>query len=929
MKLKIIFATLFLFFNTYTFSQTNFKISGKIKENVSKTPLIKASATVLNQRDSNIVKFGWSNLTGDFLLSNIPKGDFILLVSYPGYADYVEKFSIDATQTTKNFNSIILITKALLLNEVIVKGQHTMLKIKGDTLEFDSKAFKIEPNAKVEDMLKQIPGMQVDRNGKITAYGQQIEKVLLDGEEFFGDDPTLITKNIRADMVDKIQLYDKPSTIAATTGINDGNSKKTLNIKLKEDKKKGLFGKISAGLGTNKFYQEQAMLNIFNPKRKIAVFANTANTGRVGLTQSDNNKYGFAAQSFEIFGGGILSSFVGATYNEFSNERYNGQGIPSAITAGVHLDQKFNKDKQYLNTNYLYGSLDVKGQLNNLNRNQVANAIQTNNTDRSFNNDAFNHHFNASYRINLDSLSTLEITLGTNIKKNENKNSFISSTASSIDGALFNSNRLVSNNANLFDFGSSALYTTKFKKPRRTLSLLINQYTYTNLAKGYLDVSTNFLNSNNTIDSTQQISQFKQNEVKSNLLSGTLSFSESISKSFSTVLSYGIGINSSSAIRESFNKAKDGEYRDLDQIFSNDYTFRETANRFGSSLVFNKKNIYTTLGLAANVFSFEQLDQTVNQKFKKNYTNLSPSIMFRNSYPQRGFLTLAYSGKPIQPSIEQTQPIRSNEDPLNIRIGNPELRPSFLNRFNAIYLIAKPSGGRNFNFNIIYTTTTNPFVNSSIINASGETQFQTVNLRSKSVQNFSASTGYSKNIKKKDLTLSFELRYNFNNYYGFTNKELLESRLNVFGAKLSSTIYKTNKYILDFNLRPSYNQSTSSQNAQLDNSGFTMDADAYLNITLTKTLSFTTTTSYSYQAKTKVFDTSNQIVLLNMVLSKSFFKDKSLRASISGNDLLNQNIGFNRSVLGSYLNETTYTTIKRYMIFSLAWDFSKFGKSLN
>jgi hypothetical protein len=166
--------------------------------------------------------------------------------------------------------------KSRLLKEVLIKGTVAAIKIKGDTTEYNAKAFVIQPNSKVEDLLKQLPGIQVDKDGKITAQGQTVNKVLVDGEEFFGDDPTLVTKNIRGDMVDKVQLYDKKSDQATFTGIDDGEKTKTINIKLKEDKKNGYFGKIDAGVGTDGYYEGQALYNKFKGKKKFRLMVPSA-----------------------------------------------------------------------------------------------------------------------------------------------------------------------------------------------------------------------------------------------------------------------------------------------------------------------------------------------------------------------------------------------------------------------------------------------------------------------------------------------------------------------------------------------------------------------------------------------------------------------------------------------------------------------------
>ncbi|MGN6177677.1 MAG: carboxypeptidase regulatory-like domain-containing protein, partial [Mucilaginibacter sp.] len=205
-------------------SQTNYSIKGSTGDAGSNVKLPGTTVMVLNQKDSIMRAFTWAGGTGQFAINNLPKGKFLLLMTYPGYADYVEKFTLDSANTSHDFGYIDMVLKTKLLKDVIVKGEVDAIKIKGDTTEFNAKAYKVQPNATVEDLIKQFPGFQVDKDGKITAHGKAVEKVLVDGEEFFGDDPTLVTKNLRADMVDKAQIYEKKSDQAAFTGIDDGKT---------------------------------------------------------------------------------------------------------------------------------------------------------------------------------------------------------------------------------------------------------------------------------------------------------------------------------------------------------------------------------------------------------------------------------------------------------------------------------------------------------------------------------------------------------------------------------------------------------------------------------------------------------------------------------------------------------------------------------
>src|ERR1700679_2695219 len=271
MKFTLLLLTFFLFFSIAATAQNTYSVSGVMVDTAAKVKLPNTSVMILNSKDSTLVSFARTDKNGSFGIGNLHKGKFILLTVYPAYADYVEQFSLDSAKTTHDFGKVSMILKAKLLSEVIIKGSHIPIKIKGDTTEFNAKAYVIQPNDKVEDLLRQLPGIQVDHDGKITAQGETVTKVLLDGEEFFGDDPLLVTRNIRADMVDKVQLYNKKTDQAAFTGIDDGKTTKTINIILKEDRKNGVFGKIIAGGGTDGYHEEEAMYNQFKNKEKISI----------------------------------------------------------------------------------------------------------------------------------------------------------------------------------------------------------------------------------------------------------------------------------------------------------------------------------------------------------------------------------------------------------------------------------------------------------------------------------------------------------------------------------------------------------------------------------------------------------------------------------------------------------------------------------
>jgi hypothetical protein len=646
-------------------AQGPYSIKGMATDTASKTRLTGATICILNAKDSTLRRFIYAADNGLFSQTGLPAGKFILLVTYPDYADYVEMFTLNPEHPAHDFGSINMQLKSRLLQEVLIKGGVTAIKIKGDTTEFNAKAYVIQPNDRVEDLIRQFPGIQVDKDGKITAQGQTVTKVLLDGEEFFGDDPTLVTKNIRADMVDKVQLYDKKSDQAAFTGIDDGVKIKTLNIKLKEDKKNGYFGKVDAGIGTDGHYQEQGMYNRFTSRQKLSIYITDANTGKTGLSGQDNDKY---TNNSNDAGGNVLS--------------YNNQGIPTARTSGVHYDTKWDNNRQSLNTNYRIGSLTVDGTNNTLTQNNLPTGVINTDANQTFKNYTFRQKLDAAYQITFDTTATLKITADGAFKNAKTDNNYLTVSRRGDDTLLNRNARDLTNNSDQHVFNASALYTKKLKKKGRTFSILLNGTINNNQSTGYLKSEADFYNNAGLLDSTQIIDQYKTTINNNTILNTNFTYTEPLSKTLSVVLNYGLNINNSRSTQRSFNQSAAGSYNLLDTALSNDFKLNQFTNQAGALFVYKKGKAIVDVGTRAANVAFNQVDEYTGDSYKRNFINWYPSVTYLYQFSRSRTLDIYYDGNTTQPSISQIQPVKVNNDPLNIYEGNQSLKPSFTNRLS-------------------------------------------------------------------------------------------------------------------------------------------------------------------------------------------------------------------------------------------------------
>lgn len=927
MKFTILLLTACLLSTVSAFAQSPFTVKGFVTDTSTNTKLANSTVSVLNAKDSTLVRFTRVNPAGTFSITSLKKGKFILLVTYPEYADYVETFTLDSAKNSRDFGKVSMVLKAKLLADVIIKGTRAAIKIKGDTTEFDPRAFKIQPNATVEDLLKQLPGIQVDKDGKITAQGQTVPKVLVDGEEFFGDDPTLVTKNLRADMVDKVQLYDKKSDQATFTGIDDGEKTKTINIQLKADKKNGYFGKLEGGVGTDGHYQGTALFNRFKAKSKFSAYGILGNTGKVGLGWEDSQKLGTMGGNVE-FGddGGIMFFSSGSGSDDGLDSwggQYNQQGIPLARTGGIHYDTKFNKDNETLNLNYKIGSLAVDGTENTLSQNNTPDGSINSASNRLYHNYIFRQKLDGMYNIKFDTTQNLKIMFDATLKHGQSRSNY--DYLSQFDsGIKVSSNtRGIINNTDGKVFDVSAFYTKKFKKKGRTFSLNVTGNINQGNAHGFLKYQQNFYNPAGVIDSTALTDQLKTSKTNSSVLTTNATYTEPLSKDFSVVANYAFKTSHGISDQRSFDQSVPGQYDVQVDKFSNDYRLNEISNQVGA--IFNLKSKKATFNFGTRVSSvnFDQLNQFTDVPFKRTFINWAPQAFFQYKLGKQESVRAFYNGNTTQPAINQIQPVANNNDPNNVVVGNPFLKPSFRNRFNLSYNSYKVISGQSLYFWSSYSFTNNPIIDNVTTNvAKDKSVSQYVNLGNKTPFNFNFSGDYSKKIEKLDINAGIRASADGSTSYSISNGVLNRTIYNNYSGQLTLSKYKEKKYDIYLGAGPNYTFSKSSLLTNINNNGRGFQANGNANIYLPGKFQLGSEVSYEFTAKTQTFDKDLKKTLLNASIVKTFFKNDDLKLALTGNDLLNQNVGFSRSVNGNYLQQNSYTTIKRYFMFTVTWNFN-------
>jgi len=913
-------------------AQNSYSIKGSVADSAANSKLASSTITVLNARDSILKAFIWTETNGNFAINNLPKGKFLLLITYPGYADYVDNVTLDSAHTTHDFGRINMILRSRLLADVIVKAKVIAMKIKGDTTEYNAKAYVIQPNDKVEDLLKQLPGIQVDKDGKITAQGQTVTKVLVDGEEFFGDDPTLVTKNIRADMVDKVQLYDKKSDQATFTGIDDGKTTKTINIKLKADKKNGEFGKVDANEGTDGYYEGQLQYNKFKEKQKFSLYGTLANDGKTGLGFQDSNNLGVSNNDIQFVDGGIsISNSGGNDALDSFNGYYDGKGIPIARSGGVHYDDKFDNDNQSLNTNYKIGSIDVSGITNTVSQQTLPTGIVNTTSNESFNDYAFRQKLDATYKIKLDTTSDLKIAADGTFK-NFNVNNKYQTQTDSASTKLNTDNRDVTNHGDQQTFDVSAFYTKKFKKPKRTLSWSLSESYNKNTTEGYLKSELDYFNPTGAKTDSTITNQYKTTNIVSSLLNSNITYSEPLTTKTSLLFNYGFAINNSSSNRESFNQSvPGGEYNDFDATNSNDYKFNQLTNQVGAIYNYQYKKATVNFGTKVSDVNFKQVDEYTGDILSRDFLNWAPQAMFLYKFSQYKSFRLSYNGNNTEPTIDQIQPVTVNNDPLNITTGNPNLKPAFNNDVNMYYNSYQVMSGQQIYIWADFHNTYNAIVNNTSYNESTGVNTTTYsNLGNETPYNYSVYASYGRKISPMDVQVGLNANTSGSISYSYINSQLDMGRSHTYSAGLYLYKYVQKKYDFYFSGGPSYTFSTMSLQPLTNNNAAGFNGDGQFNLYLPLKFGIGSSVNYTYNAATQAFS-AQHLTKLNSYIFKTFLKDDKLKISLSANDLLNQNLNFTRGISGNTTSQTNTTGIRRFFMLSVTWDFTKFGtvKSAN
>src|SRR5688572_17357794 len=390
-------------------AQKNGSVKGIAYDTLSGKAVPDATITILVKKDSSLFTFGMTDNAGRFFLDNIPVGEYRLLITHIGYHNQNKNFSL--TENVKNIDlgNVVMNDRTKVLEEVLVTSEAPPVTLIGDTVQYNAASFKTQPNASVEQLLKKMPGVEVGKDGTIKAQGQTVNKVLVDGKEFFGNDPKMATKNLPADAIDKVQVYDKQSDIAQLTGFDDGNSEKTINLKLKQEKKKGLFGKVSAGAGTENRYQGRFNINSFKGARQLSTIGMGNNTNAEGFSFMDILNFTGALSQMTQGGGNVNINMSSRDPEAALMGSGNNNAINTSWAGGINYNNIIGK-KMELNGNYFYNRYNPVTDSRTRRQYIIPDSTYFYNQNSRTDNRSITHRVNFTYDYIIDSMHSLKLT---------------------------------------------------------------------------------------------------------------------------------------------------------------------------------------------------------------------------------------------------------------------------------------------------------------------------------------------------------------------------------------------------------------------------------------------------------------------------------------------------------------------------------------
>ncbi|MFP4845365.1 outer membrane beta-barrel protein [Winogradskyella sp. PE311] len=911
-KLVLVFT---LLFSAFLFSQEkSFEITGEIKAEDDQSPLESATIYLERVKDSSVVSYTISDKEGKFNLKGTTYDESLnLYVSFVGYRTFYKRVKID--KEIINLNILNLKVDDNMLGEVLVKST-APITIKKDTLEFNVKSFKTKKDATVEDLLKKLPGVEVDDEGNITVNGKSVNKILVNGKPFFGNDPTITTKNLTKDIIEKIQVVDTKTKAEAFTGEEGDKESKTINLTIKEENNKGIFGRVAAGGGTDKRYELAGMLNLFDNDRRISFLVGGNNTNTPGFSFGEISK---------MFGtGGGISFNSNGSFSLGGRSFGGGQGITTSQNAGFNYADQIGENTE-IASDYFYASSSSENESSSQRETILADSRFFSNSESQTENDTDSHSFNLEFEIETD--STFQINIEPSFSYSRNTTLFNSQDETFDEDMVLTNQSDVNSSVESYarQFNNELTATKRFGSRGAFIRFQINNSVSQ-------QESDDFINSDTEIfgDNPESIirNQFTDGENDSYGVSTKLQYRYPIiSKKFFLNFEYEYAIDKDKNRQSTFDFSDSTQdFTDFNTVLSTDFEYGDVRSIPELGITYRGEKWSTRLNVGYNIRTLNNKDLLRPQfNIERTFKNLEGRYNFNYRFSPKASVYMGYRLSNNPPGIRQLQAFEDVSNPLNVVIGNPNLEPSNRHSFYGGYSGFDWQKRTGFYGNFNAAINNNQVIAKTVVDPETlkrTTTYDNVN----GSYSYGISGNYSKDFKVDTLrTIKVRVgaRYNFNNRINFNNDVKYSSEVTTYSPSLAIE-YLWSK-VLEF--KPYYRLNFTNNAFDIDafeDRQFTTHSAGLRTATfLPKDLEWRNDISFNYNPN--VADGFQKSAWFwNSTLAYSILKDKGL-ITLKVYDLLNQNTNARRIATQDYIEDSQSTVLQQYFMLSFSFKFNSLG----
>ncbi len=919
---------LFMLATAFAYSQ-DITLKGRLTDKADNTPIAGASISLVSQRDTANKRLVVTDARGNFQFNGLNASAYTLTASNIGYEGISQRVALQASN--KEPITFTLNKLAATLGEVVVKSQAPPVRQKADTSEFSASQFKVNPDATAEDLIKKLPGITVGKDGTVTALGEQVKKVTIDGKDFFGDDASAALKNLPSEVIDKIQVFDRLSDQAQLTGFDDGNSVKAINIVTKSGIKNGQFGRAYVGYGTDDRYTAGGNVSFFNGNRRISLVGNFNNINQqnfgsqdlLGVTSSGGGNRGGGNRGGGRGGGGTDNFSVGqasgiSKTNAFGINYNDKWGKKLTVSGSYFFNNSTNNNASTVNTE----TFGINGK--NLFSTQNSNTV-TKNT---------NNRINMRFEYKIDSSNSLFVIPSISFQNNKSRTFSSSQTYYGENDSVNTSLGNYTTDRDGYNIRNSILFRHAFAKRGRSLSIGLNTTWSKNDGESLNDVSYRFFDNGVINDSAQN--QVMNNPTTGTTIGGSIAYTEPIGKFGQLQIDYNPSVQKNKANQQTF--LYDGaKYSLFDTSLSNKFDNTVTTHNAGVNYRLSK-NRDAMLSIGVN-FQYSKLESdrvfptvtAVNQSF----TNFLPNAMWRKKLSASSNIRVFYRASTNFPSVTQLQDVVNLNNPLRVSSGNPDLKQSYVHLLSGRYTYTNSKTGRSF-FANLFLQTAGDYISTATYIASADSTIQNgvvlkqgsqlskpVNLDG--YRSLRTLFNYSMPLKFIKTALNLTAGFNYSKLPGLVNGSKTTTNNYVYtgGVALVSNI---SEYV-DFNLSYTANfNNTQTINTTTINNNYVNQATS-LQVNLLNKKGWFIQNDISNQSYTGLSAGLNQSYWLwNAAIGKKFLKNNAGELKLSVFDLLKQNQSIVRTVTESYIEDVQSQVLQQYFMLTFTYNLKNFGK---